>query len=101
MTCLKIFEKIRSQINFVICYPGNWLRSIHAWRNLKLVSFNLEIFKNFFFFARSQCVSARFACLNPSTPKSDWHLISPYNVNPESNIKVMRIKEVITNLRWS
>ena len=40
-------------------------------------------------------MSARFACLNPSTPKSDWHLIFPYNVNPESNIKVMIIKEVI------
>ena len=29
--------------------------------------------------------------------KSDYHLISPYNVTLESNIKVMRIKEMITN----
>ena len=28
--------------------------------------------------------------INPLTPKCDWHLISPYNVTPESNIKVMR-----------
>ena len=27
----------------------------------------------------------------------DWHLMSPHNITPESHIKVMRIKEVITN----
>ena len=31
------------------------------------------------------------------TSKSDQHLISPYNITPESHIKVMRIKEMITN----
>ena len=31
------------------------------------------------------------------TPKNDQHLISPHNITPESNIKVMRIKEMITN----
>ena len=35
--------------------------------------------------------------VNPLTPKSDQHLISPYNISLESNIKVMRIKEMITN----
>ena len=30
------------------------------------------------------------------TPKSVQHLISPYNITPESNIKVMRIKDMIT-----
>ena len=34
---------------------------------------------------------------NPLTHKSDWHLISPNCITPESNIKVMRIKELITN----
>ena len=29
-------------------------------------------------------------------PKSDYHLISPYNITPVSHIKVMRIKEMIT-----
>ena len=35
--------------------------------------------------------------MNPLTPKSDQHLISPYNITLESNIKVMRIEEMITN----
>ena len=35
--------------------------------------------------------------LNPLTLKSDQHLISPYNITPESNMKVMRIKEMITS----
>ena len=34
--------------------------------------------------------------LNLLTPKSDWQLISPYHITPESNIKVRRIKELIT-----
>ena len=36
------------------------------------------------------------SCLNPLIPESDLHLISPFNITPESNIKVMRIKEMIT-----
>ena len=35
------------------------------------------------------------------TPNSDKHLISPYNITPESNIWVTRIKEIITNWRSS
>ena len=31
------------------------------------------------------------SCPNPVNPKSDQHLISPYNIIPESNIKVMRM----------
>ena len=38
---------------------------------------------------------------NPLIPESDKHLISPYNITPESNIKVMRIKEMTTNWRTS
>ena len=34
---------------------------------------------------------------NPLNPKSDQHLISPYNINPESRVRVMRMKEVIIN----
>ena len=37
----------------------------------------------------------------PLTLKSDQLLISPYNITPESNIKVTRIKEMITNLKSS
>ena len=32
---------------------------------------------------------------------NDKHLISCYNITPESNIEVTRIKEIITNLRSS
>ena len=37
-----------------------------------------------------------FNCL---TPKSDWHLISPHNITHESNIKVLRRKEMIKDSR--
>ena len=33
--------------------------------------------------------------------KSDKHLISPYYVGPESNVKVMRKEKMITNLSSS
>ena len=35
--------------------------------------------------------------LYPLTLKSDWHLVFPYNISPESNIKVMRTREMINN----
>ena len=35
--------------------------------------------------------------VKPLTLKSDQHLISPHKNTPKSNIKVMRIKEMITN----
>ena len=34
-------------------------------------------------------------------PESDLHLISLYIITAASQIKVMRIKEMITHLRWS
>ena len=34
----------------------------------------------------------------PFDPKNDQHLISPYKITSESNFKVTRIKEMITNL---
>ena len=39
----------------------------------------------------------RVGSLNPLTPKSDWHPISPRNSVPESSSKATRIKEIITN----
>ena len=33
--------------------------------------------------------------VNLLTPKSDLHPISPYIITPKSNIKVMRIKDMI------
>ena len=34
--------------------------------------------------------------INPLTPKRDEHLISPYNITPESHTKVTRIEKMIT-----
>ena len=39
----------------------------------------------------------RYGNGNPLTLKTDQHLISPYNISPESHIKVMKIKKMITN----
>ena len=53
-------------------------------------------------FTEDHNLGGRLICgkrINPLTPKSDWHLFSPYNINIESHINVMRIKEIITNLR--
>ena len=36
---------------------------------------------------------------NPLNPGSDQYLISPYNNTAESFIKIMRIRQMITNLR--
>ena len=38
---------------------------------------------------------------NPVILKRDWHLISPCNITTERNIKVMRIKEMISMYRGS
>ena len=35
--------------------------------------------------------------INPLTSKSDYHLVFPNNVTPESHIKVTTIKDMITN----
>ena len=36
---------------------------------------------------------------NPLILKSDHHLISPYNISPDSNIKIIGIKEMIKKLK--
>ena len=45
--------------------------------------------------------SRPFIYVNPLTVKNDKHLISPYSIAPKSNVKVTRIKEMITNQRSS
>ena len=49
----------------------------------------------FFFHANASWTKWLF--INLLTPKSDQHLISPHKITTESNIKVMRIKEMIIN----
>ena len=41
--------------------------------------------------------------LYPLSPRGDWHLISFYKITTESNIKVTRLRKMITNRRsfWS
>ena len=39
--------------------------------------------------------------INPLSPNSDKHLISPYSITTRSNIQVMRIKKMITNYQTS
>ena len=51
-----------------------------------------------FFFHDDQKIRGLF---NSFTPKSYYRLITPYNFALESNMKVLRIKEMITNLRNS
>ena len=38
-----------------------------------------------------------FLCFNPLTPKADQRVISPHNIISESNIRVIKIKEMTTN----
>ena len=38
-----------------------------------------------------------FFFLIPLNPSSDYHPISPYSVTAEANVKVMRMKKMITN----
>ena len=47
--------------------------------------------------ALSRAHPSILSSLNPLAPESDQHLISPYNISPESNMKVMRIEEMITD----
>ena len=48
----------------------------------------------------SQClVTGKLKILHHLTTKGDGHLISPYRITLESNVEVMRIKEMITNFR--
>ena len=49
--------------------------------------------ENYFTFVFSSLFLLFF---NPLNPKSDQHLISPYNITPESQMKVMRIKLMVT-----
>ena len=43
-------------------------------------------------------LKANFRDFNPLAPKIDWFLNSPHGITLESNVKVVRIKEMITSL---
>ena len=52
--------------------------------------------KVFFFWSALQSLN-----ISLLTTKSDWHLISPNNINPGSKMKAMKLEEVITEKRNS
>ena len=37
--------------------------------------------------------------INSLNPESDYYGISPYNITPESHVKILKIKEMITDER--
>ena len=49
--------------------------------------------ENYFTFVFSSLFLLFF---NPLNPKSDQHLISPYNITPESQMKVLRKELMVT-----
>ena len=49
----------------------------------------------------SDCWLLSLYFASPLKPKMDWLLISPYRITFESNVKVRRVMEMITNLRSS
>ena len=55
----------------------------------------------FFYYSLELITSSVKVTNSPLTfkPLSDQHIISPYNITPESHIEVMRIREMITNQR--
>ena len=59
----------------------------------------LVCFPNKLNYCRQQMLGAykMYTVINTLIPKSDQHLISPFNIIPESNIMVIRIKEMIIN----
>ena len=61
-------------------------------------NFDWNVRKYYSYF--KQKYSASFLEL-PLTLESDWRLISLYKITPESNLKVTRIKEIITKWRSS
>ena len=65
-------------------------------RNLDFTIIFLLLSLSFFWHHRSDTVVIFLAPINPLTPEIDQHLISPYNITPESHMKVTRKKEMIT-----
>ena len=46
--------------------------------------------------ARGSCPAKVLCNLNPLSPNSDKHLISPHNITDSSNMHVTRMNEMIT-----
>ena len=73
------------------CFDICAFRDLWEWQNQKICGLIVKRLS-------SKNVRAEVV-LNPLIPESDQHLISPFNIIHESNIKVLRIKEMIMNWR--
>ena len=81
----------------VVCLSTNQHQEV---RETKSIAINAKSIINIPFFNTIWgWVTETHEEFNPLNPKSDQHQISPNNITPESHIKVMRIKEMITNER--
>ena len=56
-----------------------------------LTTFSAILFSQLIVYNKTEKRPIMRKSFNPSTPKSDQHLISPYIITPESNIKVTSI----------
>ena len=72
--------------------------SFHFSLSVWIILWSLPFHSQNLNFNSLHCLSYFPLKVNLLTPKSDEHLISPYIITPESNIKVMRIKEMIAYL---
>ena len=82
-------NSLRTLVCIFMHLINNFLSLFSSWRRLSHhMVFLWKCFFPLLFLKYSTYLTFYF--------KSDLHLISPYNINPESNIKVTRIKEMIT-----
>ena len=94
-------------VYFILIYCFNdfyficGLESLSEYVKISIISGAYKLLiTNLSYFQMLSCFFLYFS-VNPLIPKSDQHLISPFSIIPESNIKVMRIKEVIINWKTS
>ena len=73
---------------------------LYHWHRQHSFCYNSSIGhrSKYFHLKEKQQSSHHFDSFNPSTTTSDWLLISPYSTTLISNLKVIRITKMITNL---
>ena len=87
------FFSLSARFNIAFISTSCWSGE---WRTLKGISSKLFQLRNAIFQICGEAVASGFT-LWP--PKSDKHLIYPCSITPESNTKVVSVKEMITNLK--
>lgn len=93
---------------FLDCFGFAFLCTLKTYTTLKINQMCIKTETNLYSVTSILLGLRQFTCfyvkhLTPSPPPqmSDQHLISPYIISPELNIKATRKKEVITNWRNS